>query len=296
MKNCTYIQWEKTIENNSLLKRGEIRFEVVQDADVYSIGVKTTETLTAKIIGESGIFVGGGTEKTIAVTNDPVFLQATKGSVISILNKYAIKRLYLRGATLQSRDIASLNYMDKLEYFGFGYGGELSEDNKIAGNFDDVILNPEVLYEFNIMGHRVTGNINKFLNYPLLTTIMANGCPFSGNIESIQSMTRLKNLYLDGAYLSGDLAKLPSVMEHFIIGNKSRFTWGSTSDRPTSATIFKMTQAHMGNSTNVDNAIINLANCTAISSPGGIAFTPSRTSESDSAVATLQSRGYTIIS
>ena len=98
--------------------------------------------------------------------------------------------------------------------------------------------------------------------------------------------------------LTGDLAKIPSNVKWFTNykGVSSTFTWTT---RPSSANILAL---ECGDSTidDVDKMLQNQAQCkTAIT--GGdaswyktIAIKGNRTSASDTAVQTLQSKGYTV--
>ena len=168
----------------------------------------------------------------------------------------------------------------------------------------------------------VTGDISAFSNNTALTSIKINNTNVTGDISAFKNMTKLKTLNVNytsvygdiGSFrncnlsiinisnvgnLTGDFAKLPAKCYYIALAenaSKNVFNW---TRRDISEYI--TTWTGYAKVTNVDDMLIGMANCTA---HPDIATFPTwqktinivgtRTSASDSALATLQQKGYTV--
>ena len=168
----------------------------------------------------------------------------------------------------------------------------------------------------------VTGDISAFSNNTALTAIKVNNTNITGDIMAFKNMTKLNVLNVNytsvygdiGAFrncnlsiinisnvgnLTGDFAKLPAKCYYIALAenaSKNVFNW--TSRDPSE---YITTWSGYAKVTNVDDMLIGMAKCTA---HPDIATFPTwqktinivgtRTSASDAAVQTLQSKGYTV--
>ena len=113
-----------------------------------------------------------------------------------------------------------------------------------------------------------------------------------GDVSVFKNANGLKYLTLNASTLSGDIAKMPA--SFFYYSGKGSFSWSS---RPSSSKIITFPSAVTID--NVDKMLQDQANCTVPTDQPSvfkktISVIGNRTSASDSAVATLQSKGYTV--
>ena len=143
-------------------------------------------------------------------------------------------------------------------------------------------------------GTNVSGDISVLKNFTALKSLSVDN--ISGDISNLKGLNNLSNIKSSNSTLNGDLATLPPNVT-FLSLNKctTTFTWG---ERPSSSKIVAME----GNIviSNIDTMLQNQAQCqAAITSSSNtwekiIACIGTRSSASDAAVQTLQSKGYTV--
>ena len=155
------------------------------------------------------------------------------------------------------------------------------------------------MIELNIAGTNISGKINDLKTLTKLTIlhVFNNKVPITGDIGELNSLQQATILGLKSSKLTGDLAKIPPSCKFVTFDNDagSVFTW---STRPSTEKIF----AIEGNAsvTNVDKMLQDLAQCQKNFTEGDdiyyktISVRGTRTSASDEAVQTLQSKGYTV--
>ena len=146
---------------------------------------------------------------------------------------------------------------------------------------------------------QVSGDIGGLGKLTALTNISLNNIsvPFTGDIGNLKNLTKLKEVLIKSSTLTGDLATLPESLRFASFDNDkgSTFTW---STRPSSAKII----AIEGTATisNIDKMLQDQAQCQVGFSTNdqiwykSISVSGTRTSASDAAVQTLQSKGYTV--
>ena len=121
--------------------------------------------------------------------------------------------------------------------------------------------------------------------------------PITGDIGKLRTLTKCAEIYLFYGKFTGDLATLPSVCRYVSLeyDKGSVLTW---STRPSSAKIIAMSVK--ATLTNIDKMLQDQAQCQVgfIESDElwkkRILIGGTRTSASDAAVQTLQSKGYTV--
>ena len=145
----------------------------------------------------------------------------------------------------------------------------------------------------------VSGDIAELKNLTALTDISLCNftTPITGDIGSLYSLKSLQFMSVQNSQLSGDLANLPPNCIFISLKNDagSTLTWGT---RPSSAKIV----AIEGNAKleNIDKMLQDQAQCQIGYTSGDeqymktISVVGTRTSASDTAVQTLQSKGYTV--
>lgn len=283
MGKCLVTKLNGVVENNSLLKIGEMRIIMkrIASPSYMSQGftVTFTEDVLLEIIGD-GYFTNetlsenkGKTKKFLA--NQMYSFWVSNGDYeISIPNKYAIANIY---------------------FYPMPENGTLSEEQLYSKATDlSYFKYSKKMNAISIQSKESTGSLDDLAECLSLSNItLSKAINIYGNISSLSKLTALKRLSLiDNQKITGDLASLPGNV--FLVDAQTGgiFSWVTT--RPSSANIISMRLVNLG--TYVDNMLINQANCTAPSDQTDktIQCIGTRTSASDAAVQTLQSKGYTV--
>ena len=195
------------------------------------------------------------------------------------------------------------------------------DNTKITGDIS-AFINNTALTAIRLTGKNITGDISAFTNNTALTTIALSGTNVNGDISAFENMTKLAILEINntsthgdiGAFrncplkeirianvgnLTGDIAKLPAKCYYIALGDDASKTVLNWTSRDTSEYIIAF--SGRAKVTNVDDMLIGMAKCTAhpdiTTFPTWkkiISIVGTRTSASDSALATLQQKGYTV--
>ena len=250
------------------------------------------------------------------------------------LNKYSIKGLleksikgineinqvnYLNNITqitfnLNSDDVFDLNALKQSTSLTL-----LILKGNVTGDISS-LKNMTALTNLSINSSKVTGDISSLKNMTALTNLSINSSKVTGDISSLKNMTALTNfsgtLFINGKaeelkMLSsltsfncgnavnkgdfGDIATLPASFVYLYIGSNASISWTS---RPSTSKIIGIFGSPK--LSNIDKMLQDQAQCvTGITSSTAefmksITATGTRTSASDAAVQTLQSKGYTV--
>ena len=212
------------------------------------------------------------------------------GDIADLKNLTALTDLNLNN-TKVSGDIADLKNLTALT--------DLNLNNtKVSGDIAD-LKNLTALTSLSVYNTSVSGDIAELKNLTALTSIALCNftTPITGDIGSLYGLNSLKILSVQSSQLSGDLANLPPNCIFVSLRNDagSTLTWGT---RPSSAKIV----AIEGNAKleNIDKMLQDQAQCQIGYTSGDdqykktISVVGTRTSASDAAVQTLQSKGYTV--
>lgn len=196
-------------------------------------------------------------------------------------------------------DLADLKYCKALTKLRIG------KNKTVKGSLEDIkdlpITNiyvaPEIPSDLAIVkGWTLT---NSYSEEELLYNVFGD----IANIHtSFDRNIKLTVFGAEGKSLYGDLGKLDDKISIFVsngITNMSEnFTWSSTTARPSSYSFLPLYRVRFATSTDVDNYLINAANCNfdeghdkniIISCTNG-----TRSSASDDALATIKSNGYNV--
>lgn len=283
MGKCLVTKLNGVVENNSLLKIGEMRIimKKIASPSYMSQGFTATfaEDVLLEIIGD-GYFTDetlskntGKTKKFLA--NQMASFWVSNGDYeISIPNKYAIANIYFYPMPENGTQTEEQIYSKATDLSYFKYSKKMTN--------------------VNVQSKESSGSLEDLANCLSLTSIaLSKAMGIYGDISSLSKLSALKRLTLiDNQKITGDLASLPDKVFYIDGQNGGIFSWVAT--RPSSASIIAMRMVNLG--TYVDNMLINQANCTAPSdaTEKTIQCIGTRTSASDAAVQTLQSKGYTI--
>ena len=203
-------------------------------------------------------------------------------------NLTALTNLVLSN-TVVSGDIANLKNLTALQSLNL-------EKTQVSGDISN-LKGLIALVTLNFAQTNVSGDIASLKSLTALTNLSLANSKVSGDIANIYFALRGTAKEFNVAYcdnLSGDLASLPNNILFFnsYRGN-SKFTWTKGSSR---TNILACANLHCSN---IDDMLNDMADKTA-SFAGqdayykAIALVGTRTSASDVAVQTLQSKGYTV--
>ena len=324
MGKCLITKLNGTVDNVSLPYLGEIRIQVQPvdnpTTDTQVIGIHLDKAAKAKIVGD-GYFTNstlssndGKTKELISGRND---LFVSNGNFyVCILGKYDLTTIRFHRIDTMSYpshkgfNIEGLSYSKKIQVI------EMSMSPNIIGDVS-ALANLTELTKISLSETKVSGDVASFKKLTKLTSLNIQNTKnvsgdisafagltnldflgsyfISGNIENLKNLSKLRKVaFYFSDNLTGDLSKLPASVNSFnlLYSIYSTLTWSS---RPASANIIAIDS----NATlqNVDKMLQDQAACTdalTISSDKKIRIKGARTSASDAAVQTLQSKGYTV--
>ncbi len=162
--------------------------------------------------------------------------------------------------------------------------------NKIQGDIASLI-NLTNLKWLDLSSNNIFGDFSSLAKLVSLTNLTLSSPNITGDLSSFKGMKDITQILVEGE-LKGDLAILPSKLKYIHFGSSaSNISWSS---RSTSATIISIDGSSV-KLDNVDKMLQDQANCVVTDDNHKIIkVIGTRTSASDSAVQTLQSKGYTV--
>ena len=178
----------------------------------------------------------------------------------------------------------------------------LSLDNTQVSGAISAVSNLVNIRTLRIGNTQVSGNISAVSNLVNLQNLSLDNTQVSGAVDNLVGLTKLVDLSgLKNLSLTGDMSKMPiNVVFITQLGRKitTNFTW--TANGRQNAKLLAMEGPVPFDTASMDNMLIDQAACTfnpVASMPwySVIKVSGIRTSASDAAVATLQSKGVTII-
>lgn len=314
MNKCLVTKLNGIVDNNAILKLGEMRFKVTSTANPTGASQLITfnfnKDCEVRIIGDGYITdsnLSANKGKSIVIpANTSTDVYFSNGDYeVSIADKYSI--VVFKGySTNASINIEDLKYSNTLAFLwslsqkSFGDVSCLKDlvglttlqlaSDTATGKLSD-LSRLVALTELNIPDSKIEGDLAEISDLTKLT-ILYLPAGVSGNVSSLAKMTSLTDLEAFNSV--GDLSQLPANVE-FTQLTGGNFTW---SERPASSKVFAINNAPK--ISNIDKMLIDLAKCQSnitSSTPSWrkiISATGTRTSASDSALSTLQSKGYTL--
>ena len=210
------------------------------------------------------------------------------GDINAVKDLNSLVSIVLYG-TQVSGDVSSLKSLMNLRTLSLN-------NTKVSGDVSS-LKSLTSLTSLSFNNTQVSGDVSSLKSLTSLTSLSFNDTQISGDVSSLKSLTSLRTLTFNGN-LTGDIAILPKSLSFLSIQKcTSSFSW---SNRDSSSKIMAIDG---GNATidNIDKMLQDQSECQigfSSNSPAWqktITVKGNRTSASDSAVAKLQEKGYTII-
>ena len=318
MGKCLVTKLNGSSNNSNLLRIGEMRikFNKVSNptATTQCVIINVSRDTKIEIIGD-GYFTGSslaqnnGKNLTITANIATEVYVSNNDIELAILDKYAIRNISIKSNYNGSAsfDICSLKYSTPLI--------TLYMTNMPTYGDISALKNLTSLTNFNGNSTNVSGDIANLKNLTSLTNLDGSNTNVSGDIANLKNLTNLNSLRFTSTNVRGDIANLKNLtkitnMEFknvtgltgdmgtlpdnilFFTGGSGKFTW-TTSSR---TYILATEKAHCDK---IDDMLNDMATKTAkfIGEQAWfkrIELIGTRTSASDAAVQTLQSKGYTV--
>ena len=327
MGKCLVTKLSGSVNTDKLLKLGEMRIEFnsvsAPSNKTQGITLQSAKPITLKIVG-NGYF----TDKTLTenkgntlsiLPNSLTYIYVSNGDFyISIPDKYSLSILSLfaeesgSDASVKNKTV----YLDQIEYSTLLTTLRISSEN-IIGDIDSLknltflanlnmanlkningdiglLKNLSSLQLLQTFGSNVTGDIASLKALTSLRTLMTSN--LRGDVSALKPLTSLETLWLKNGSFYGDCAALSPVLSFITFmtntGKPSTLTW---SERPSTSCIMSIEgQPKMDN---IDKMLQDQAKCQTPSTASILKIIDvigTRTSASDAAVQTLQSKGYTV--
>ena len=280
MEKCLVTKLNGSSDNSELLRVGEMRMNISKVENptnaTQGVAISVSKPVTLEIIGEGYFTDKNLTEnkgKTLALNTGSTSIWVSNNDVeIGILDKYSLNSI-----SIISQDVKVAYGLNK--YFNiadFKYSSSLT--NLYLGNT------------------QASGDIANLKNLTALTVIQLDSAQVSGDVEVFSGMKNITNISLKYGTSTGDLSKIPDSCKFISFYlNNATLSW---TNRPSTAYIL----AIEGNAkiTDVDEMLQDQAQCQVGITESSALYLKriqcvgNRTSASDEAVATLQSKGYTV--
>ena len=309
MEKCLVTKLNGAVDNDSLLKIGEMRVEFVKvtnpETAMQAISIDVSEPTILKIVGD-GYFtdktLSENKGKQITVGNDTIasvtaVFVSNNDTQVSIQNKYNIRKFnkyYSSSATSSKLIVINL---DDFKYSPLLTSLDLGSTS-VIGDIS-ALKNLTALTSLNLLSTQVSGDISALKNLTALTSLnlLSTTSVLTGDIGALNKITKLTSFNISNSNLTGDLALIPSSCRFasFQKSYGSKFSWSQRSD---SSKILAIEGSPF--ISDIDKMLINQAQCQSaiISSDANwyktISCSGTRTSASDAAIQTLQSKGYTV--
>ena len=327
MGKCLVTKLSGSVNTNKLLKLGEMRIEFnsvsAPSNKTQGITLQSAKPITLEIVG-NGYF----TDKTLTenkgntlriLPNSMTYIYVSNGDFyISIPDKYSLTVLSLFAEESGSDNFVKNKtvYLDQIEYSTLLTILRISSENTI-GDIDylknltsltalnmsnlenvngdiDSLKNLSSLKILQVTNSNLTGDIASLKALTSLKTLMTSN--LRGDVSALKPLTSLETLWLKNGSFYGDCAVLSPVLSFTAFqanaGTSSTLTW---SERPSTSCI--MSIEGRPKMDNIDKMLQDQAKCQTPSTASilkTIDVIGTRTSASDAAVQTLQSKGYTV--
>ena len=283
MNGCLVTKLNGSVDNTSLLRIGEMRIGIskIDSPNHWTQGfsINVNKLTVLEIIGD-GYFTD-------------INLTANKGKKIT-LNPNVSERVYVSNGNFEVAILDKYALVSIIDYDTYSPGNSTySQKNKSISDIG-FFKYSTTLTNLILVNTNISGDIANLKNLTALTSLALYNTqiPLTGEISALSTLSNCTTISLLYSKLTGDLAILPDACcEVALYANKgSRFTW---STRPSSAYIISLGSASLYS--NVDKMLQDQAQCqVGTTANKTISATGTRTSASDAAVQTLQSKGYTV--
>lgn len=211
-KNCLVTKYKSTVQDDSLLRIGEMRVKVTSvdspSAGTQSIKIITSAPVTLEIIGD-GYFTDATLSenkgKTISVNGYSLIYFSNGNFEVAILNKYALTEFDITavGGTFSNNkaiDIKDLSYSDI---------NVLNVENSKSYGDISVLKNMKNLTAIQALNAQLSGDISNVKGLTSLSVLnLGNNTEITGDISTISNLTNLTTVGLFNTKVTGDIANL----------------------------------------------------------------------------------------
>lgn len=189
MNDCLVTKLKSVVEDNNLLKIGEIRFVCVKPdgghPSLHTAYISANAQIIASITGGEWLNGGGSADRIIPATGNPVDICPDRvGAVVSIDNKYAITKIQTYYAF--DSDLEDFSYCTSLEYINSRNHGDVKAlanlpliSIALSGTEKGSINNLPKTIKTLYVARRpdITGNINAMTGFTALEALDVSNCP-----------------------------------------------------------------------------------------------------------------------
>lgn len=309
MRKCLITHISGVVPNEDLLKRGEL--EIILKGNSLSgkrmpsfqfTKPTVIKAINGLISAENANNGNKAQELNISSVSGNMSCFADEEVRLRVENKNNLVSLYEQDndyfADLEI-DLADLEFCKSLTKLNIGL------KNTVKGSLEnikdlpitDIYLNPETPSDLaNVKGWTLTSHAPEGVSLSnVYGDISHIHTSFASNIKITVSGTKSKSIY-------GDLGKLGDKIQIFVSNGSTNmnenFTWSSSTVRPSSYSFIPLYNVRFATGKDVDNYLINAASCNFDSGHDKniIIFCTNgtRSSASDTALATIKSNGYTV--
>ena len=325
---CLVTKLNGTVNNDSLLKLGEVKFKfnkvVNPTSNTQNFYIAVNKPTTLKING-GGFFTDKnltehkGNTLTIDANKSGLYFVSNNDVEISVIDKYNLTELKNYDSITASGkedfsnkfkdfDLSNLIYcaaLKKIIIANTSASGDIASLGKLVNLTYLSVANTSAsgdiasfsklvnLTNLNVANTSVSGDIASLGKLVNLTNLNVTNTSVSGDIASLGKLTKLgSSLIISDNLITGDLGTLPDNIKWVRCSKNQNFTWTTTKRT-------KILAMENVKCDQIDNLLNDLAGKEA--DFGGaqewfksIILIGSRTSASDEAVQTLQNKGYTV--
>lgn len=311
--DCLVTKLKGLVNDDNLLKLGDLRASMSSNLRVV-LRWNATKNDTVRIIGnsyfsDSTYTNNEGKSKNVSGTNIETYVKFSGNSDIIVPDKYDLADLSVSGLNV---DIVDISYIRALASLTCTLFGDLEKMNdfickssissiisfsspELYGNLGGIDFSDYTkLVYFNITGSKIEGSIEGLSKGLSLKFVdLGNNPNVTGDISALNGLSKLKTLSVRNTKVYGDIGKLPDSLYKF----DANGTFTFKTNRLSSAYCIGLpSQVNLGS--DLDAFLINNAQCTFYSAGDQYAkiikATGTRTSASDSAISTLQGKGFTV--
>ena len=219
MENCLVLKCKGTVENDSLLKVGELRIKqnkIDSPTSLTQAIIVNGSNIDAEIIGD-GYFTDkaltANLGKSITNIKSPIYI-SNSDCEISIKNKYNITALAFRESYItQWIEGSNQVYNKKINLESLKYSYNITGITVNADTDISVLSNLTALTSLIIQNKQVTGDISVLANMTNMGYLIL-GTNITGDISALANMTKLRDLYMSfTCNITGNLSVLANITE-----------------------------------------------------------------------------------
>ena len=297
MGKCLVTKLNGIVDNINLKKLGELRLNIQKSAalkaDARTIKLSCYSPVDIEVIG--GYFTDktfsenyGTTAKVEANINKELIV-SNNDCILRFTNKSDIISFIL------GKNFAATDFIFDLSELKYS-GVTIADFFNMVNLAEDISIIKDItqLKSLVISNSRCFGDIASLVTSKNLEVFTASYCPkIYGDISNLVNNSKLKKLSLKGTAAFGDLSYLPSPTFFISLSENASAKWKR--ERPSSSPIINI-EGNPLLGTDVDAMLINQAKCSPSTEDNikKIEVKGTKTSLSDSAVSSLQSKGYTV--